>query len=538
MKPTVRFRRELLLALAVVAALSYSWMFSKVTAPNERSRLYLTVAMVDRGTVEIDEELRRFGRIFDLARRDGHYYSDKAPGSSLLAAPVYWVATQFEPAEEWKIGELLELVRRGLMIPLGLIGFLLLRALLRHIRVEPPIVDIVSVGWILGTSAFHYSTAFFGHQIVAVALIAALLALMKAEALPDEAPSWKLVLYTGAAGAACGVAGLTEYQAGVPCVLLGAYLVFGPLRRKPLAVMGFAAAALPFVAILLAYNSAAFGGPLELSYDHLAHASSAAKHKQGIGGITAPTWEAFYGSQFSLHRGLLTTSPIFVLMAVGLAQLGRRREWRLLALLSLNLVFWVWFIASSNMWYGGWGFGPRLLVPGMGLFAVLAAYGAQPFITKIWGEPIVRGLAVIGVLYHQTVHAFFPEPPDSSKNPIADFVIPMFKEGSVAPNVASHWLGWEGLMSLAPLAVLVGALVLWLATTGLPYETIWHKVVSLLGILGLVLAFIVWVLGLVGSDWKEPRLKRFMRTVDGWQKFEHPMKKDATDQLERLKRIK
>jgi hypothetical protein len=537
----IRWRRELLLAGFVLLALSYSWMFKKVSAPNERSRIYLTVAMVDRGTVQIDEEVRRFGRIFDLARRDGHYYSDKAPGSSLIAAPVYAVARQFRPADEWAIEDLLELFRRGLMIPIGLIGFLLLRLLLRHIRVEPAAADVISVAWILGSSAFHYSTAFFGHQIVAVALIGALLAVLRAEHVQeyddDSKPPWVPIALAAAAGAACGIAGITEYQAGVPCVLIAAYVVLGPLRRNKTAILAFAAAALPFVAILLVYNTEAFGGPLSLSYDHLAHASSAAKHEQGIGGITSPTWEAFHGAFFSLHRGLFTTSPFFLLALVGLVHLGRERQWRMLALLGLNLGFWTLFISSSNMWYGGWGYGPRLLVPGMGLFAVLAAYGAHELLPRIWAQPLVRGLAIVGIAQHQVIQAFFPEPPESATNPIPDFVLPMIEKGVAAPNIMSHFGGLDGLASLVPLGVCIFALIIWVATTGLPYETSRHKVISVLGSLLVVLAFGAYVLGLVGTEWEPRKLDRFMKTVERWQKFEHPVEKDAHRAIDRIHRM-
>src|SRR5262245_57034982 len=65
--------------------LAYSWMYSAISVPNERTRMYLTVALVDHGTFAIDAPLQRFGRVYDLARFGGHYYTDKAPGASLLA---------------------------------------------------------------------------------------------------------------------------------------------------------------------------------------------------------------------------------------------------------------------------------------------------------------------------------------------------------------------------------------------------------------------------------------------------------------------
>ena len=52
---------------------------------NTASRLILTYAMVDRGTVCLDGLDRQTG---DIASFQGHYYCDKLPGFSLLAATV------------------------------------------------------------------------------------------------------------------------------------------------------------------------------------------------------------------------------------------------------------------------------------------------------------------------------------------------------------------------------------------------------------------------------------------------------------------
>lgn len=58
---------------------------------NEYSRFDLTRAIVDEGRFEIDNYHNNTG---DSSYYQGHYYSDKPPGLSMLAAPVYFVAKQ------------------------------------------------------------------------------------------------------------------------------------------------------------------------------------------------------------------------------------------------------------------------------------------------------------------------------------------------------------------------------------------------------------------------------------------------------------
>ena len=92
-QPTkAKLHREFIFASLVCVMLSYSWMYSNITVPNERSRVYLAVSMVDGQTIKIDKALKRFGRIDDRATFKGHYYSDKAPGSAFLAAAIYRIA--------------------------------------------------------------------------------------------------------------------------------------------------------------------------------------------------------------------------------------------------------------------------------------------------------------------------------------------------------------------------------------------------------------------------------------------------------------
>ncbi len=67
-------------------------VFSQNLGWSELTRTDLSLAIVDHGSLSIDEYYQNTG---DRILLDGHYYSDKPPGSSFLAAPVYLLYRSF-----------------------------------------------------------------------------------------------------------------------------------------------------------------------------------------------------------------------------------------------------------------------------------------------------------------------------------------------------------------------------------------------------------------------------------------------------------
>jgi hypothetical protein len=498
--------REVVLGALLVVVLAYSTMFSGVTSPNERSRVYLAVSLIDAGTIEVSPAIDRFGSIMDVARHQDRYYSDKAPGSSLLAAIVYGSLRIFTEPEAWTIEELLNVTRRGVMVPLAVLGFFALRRLMRRIGIGPTLTDIVAVGWILGSSAFHYSSAFYGHQIVGVSLVVALLLALEAEARAGKSRRATMLLAAGA-GACAGLAGLTEYQSGIPALFLALYVVSGPLGRSVHGAAAFAAGAAPFLIGLGVYNTMAFGGPFELSYDHLATTSLRSVHSHGIGGVTSPNGASFRAGLLSWHRGLFPTSPMFVFLVPGVWAIFHRGYARLGVLLGAVTAFYLLLISSSPVRFAGWSFGPRLLVPGMGLMAVLVAAGAQHLSKFAAGELLFRGSVIVGIAYHQLVHAFFPEPPPDARNPLVDLVLALFERDLVAPNLMSAWGVARGVASLWPLFAAI-ALVLAFVLFARLRERSWFTrgLVSVLS-LGMLGSLFVYAFALGPSGPPERRLE-------------------------------
>ena len=510
-----------LLTALVGLLLAYSWTYLDVGAPNERSRIYLAVAMVDHGTLSIDEPMRRFGHMMDLARFEGRFYSDKAPGSSVLGAALYWTVRRFSEPGDWDIFALMQLMRHGLMVPLSGLGFLALRRLLRdELGLDAATCDLASLGWILATAAFHYGSAYYGHQIVAVALICALYTALRARRLAASnrrAPA--TAAWAGAAGVAAGLAGLTEYQAGIPCALLALWLAWA-LRQHPLALLAFGAGALPSLLGLLAYQNAAFGGPLELSYHHLALEQMQQRHTQGVGGVTLPAWEFFHGGVLSLHRGLVPNAPWLLLGVPGLWEAWRRGHRGLALLLGTSSGLFVLFVSSSNTWFAGWSFGPRLLVPILGWMAVLAALGLEALRGRWWAEGLARGALVWGLLYNAAMAATFAEPPPEATHPAVDVARTMWDAGRVAPNLASRALDLRGPASVLPLALLTGLALGLLVFLGLERMRRGQRLAT------ATLAIVVGVGGLIGllilvePSWDAVSMDRWLGHVERWERNE------------------
>ena len=333
----------MILCTAAILLLAYTSMFEEISVPNERTRVYLSASLVDDHSISIDSAVKRFGKTTDLAKYKKHYYTDKAPGSSMAGALIYGAVRIFSPKEAWPVGAIIRLMRLGLMLPVGLLGCFLLYRVLRFFHIERTAIDLTVLAWILGTAAFHYSTAFYGHQIAAVLLLLSIYLILSGG---GDCPSSSLKRLF-AAGAAAGFAGLTEYQSLIPCVLLAAFAVRNH-RKSPRLIAGFLLGALPFAALFLAYHKAAFDGFFALPYEHLVSKSLQSMHTKGIAGVFLPRPEAVFGALLSLHRGLFTTSPVFLAVPFGLYRMARQKQTAAAVLIGALLVYYLVFIFSAE----------------------------------------------------------------------------------------------------------------------------------------------------------------------------------------------
>jgi len=441
---------RLLLAVGLAIALSYTTSHVDLTAPNERSRLYLTVALFEQRSFVIDTARNQFGAVFDEATFGGHYFTDKAPGASLLALLPYAVVRLFVDGQHVTLPLLLGIGRYAVMVPLGIVAFFAFESLCTGLGLGRPATRFAALSYLLATPAFHYSAAFFGHQIVGTTLLLALLLIVKQRSLSTKAAGMALV----SAGVLAGVAGLTEYQALLGVLGLCATVVTLSEGRRIRAFSYFALGGLPCALFLAYYHRACFGGPFELSYHHLSHLDLAEVHRQGLGGVSVPSLAGLTGSLFSLHRGLFATSPHLLLSFYGVWCWSRRGHAALAHCIAATALGYCVFVAASATWEAGWGYGPRLLVPVLPMLSLFVAAALDDALRSsnrrqaILLSGLVWSALLVSVMSFQVITALFPEPPVELQNPWLDVVLPLASSGVVAPNLGARVFGLMVLFAM------------------------------------------------------------------------------------------
>lgn len=469
-----RWRHYLLLFLALLAC--YAYFPPRWGDWNQNSRFNLVMAMVEDGTVRIDKYVGNTG---DFAYYEGHYYSDKAPGLALLGVPVYAAGRALltsaglnETTSAVAGSQALEATLRpgGAGVTPDRLRYFAGLTLTAFIVVAVPSAAMGALFyWLAGqlgcglrqrlaatllfglaTSAFPYANTFVGHQPAAAMLLGAfgLLLLIKREALPR---TWLVGV-----GLLLGWAVITEYPTALIAGLLGLYAMMS-VDKAPRVFLSLAVGATPPLLLMAAHNLISFGTPLPVGYAHSLLWEEV--HGTGFMSLTYPHPEALWGVTFGVHRGLFFLSPFLLFAIPGYFTLfrdaGRRPEFWVLLLAPLSFLL---FNASSVMWQGGYGVGPRYLLPSLPFLALAAAVG----LGVAWRRPAFRPLVVafgawsFFAVWTQTIagQSF----PDYTPNPLIDFSLPKLLGGDIARNLGML-LGLSGWASLLPLLALL-ALVL------------------------------------------------------------------------------
>ena len=235
-----------LLALLVVP------VFPHFVSPNETTRWALAAAVVENGTLEVTGPARILGpRMEDVAEVDGRLYSNKAPGTALVALPGYLAARTFAgaPSPSSLRPSLTAMRLAGATLPVLLLAVVFLRLSPEAGRSE------ALFGLLFATPLFAYALLLFAHASVAACLFGAWAALFAPARASSDA------VRELAAGALLGLAVLSEYPAAIPALVLVGVAAWGAPARLLRIVLG----GLPFAALLAGHNAACFGSPFVLS---------------------------------------------------------------------------------------------------------------------------------------------------------------------------------------------------------------------------------------------------------------------------------
>jgi hypothetical protein len=465
--------RALFVLVAAIYLLAFPY-HPGLRSPNELCRLWMTRALVEYGTLDINQAIRDYGYVGDLSLRNGRYYSSKAPLLSFAAVPIY-AALRAWGGGPYSVSELALVFWSRLFLTVlpTLVMLVFLRRFLRA-YLSAPIADVLVVTYALGSLAINYALMFISHQTTAVLLFGAFYALWR-----TGRGEWGRAGDI-AAGAFSGAAIMCEYTAALGVAALAAYLLIDRLARaeKPaaqrarevsIAACLIAVGALPFLSALAWYHTAAFGDPLASGYKYLNDPAYQPWHLGGFLGIRFPDPRAFVLSFFSPLRGLFTVSPFLLLALPGLAWM-RKSERSLFWLSLLYLAGMTYFTSSFSYDSWGWTAGPRHmtgLVPFLLLpagFTLERALGAtRPAGTFLSG--IAIGVCALSVAVTGTI-ALLNYVPDSISTSLFGLVLPLFRDGFLPPTLLV-FLGITNPFSGGAVWIMVGLAALGVLVLGL-----------------------------------------------------------------------
>jgi hypothetical protein len=473
---TVRGPHAVALLLFALVWLSCVWFGSFELNPNNATRLFGTLSLVERGEATID---RYQTLTIDKAQftHNGvtHYYMDKAPGMTLMAAPVIW-------ATNWVTGvrsydQVIDItnpalaaflrVRLELAVACGAAVLTAFAAVLlldfgTGITGSPTAGLFGALGYALGSVVWGWSTTLFGHAPVAALLLIATWAIWRGTSGARELGRWRYPLM---AGAALGWAAAIEFQAAFGGIAIGAWALWrsrdatwAVRRRLYLVAVG---AALVAVSPMLAYNQFAFGTPFMTGYSGVVGFKGM---NQGMFGLTYPKLMPLYGITLHSRRGLLWVAPVLVLGVAGLIRLLRQRETRDLGLVAVAVVVIVLSVnASYAYWDGGASTGPRHSVPAIPFLAI----GLAPFWASLQhraAKIAAAGLLGVSMVINLVIAATDIFAPETMKTPVwtRNFV-GLFSHGklSTVPNLYWGWKPWFGFGLYLDLALPMLALIVW-----------------------------------------------------------------------------
>lgn len=405
---------------------------------NQNSRLALLHAIVVKHTVAIDAYEANTG---DKEKLNGHWYSEKAPGMILIAAPAFLLSygalklarIDIDGTYGWNISE--RITTAGSVGVLAAVGSMCLFLFLRR-RLDPRIALFATLAVFLGSLPFPYATMMFSHGAT-IGLIAASLWIFDAAERAGRA-AWK---HEYLLGFLCGLAVSSEYPAAIAA---GIFFLLTLLRGWRSAARFVAGSFFPLLTIP-AYNWAVSGFPLALGYSRVDFPGM----QDGFFGVTLPNAEAFNSLLFSQFKGLFFWSPFLLLSAVGYPVIYRRSP-RLFWITFMTPLAYALFASSYAYWDGGFAFGPRHLSAAVPFIAVAAGFGFAR-LPLAGGALALASVALTGIATF--VNAM---PPNEFHQPLFDFYPREFFDGKMAWNVGRAF-GLAGAWSVAPWAAVVVA---------------------------------------------------------------------------------
>lgn len=469
-------RSALLLFALVWFSCAYfgSWALN----PNNATRMFAAISLVEEGDATIDQ----FQNLsIDQARFGDHFYTDKAPGMTIMAMPAIWIANQltgeqsiyFSPtlqdrgfvhymtARTW----LAAAMSSALLVALGAVALFWIGLSLTG---KSGAAMFGALAYVFATPNWGWATTVIGHAAVGALLMIALAGLRYIAVSGERQDRRSLFVAAALSAFALGWALVVEHQAvfGVLALLLyGLYVTrtLSTALRLRLLAIGVVAGVIA-LAPLVIYNQIAFGTVFRVGYEGVVGFEGM---EQGFMGLTYPKsavlWEIIVGER----RGILWLSPLLVLAPVGFFWMVRRADMKAMGWLCVagTLVFFL-LNAAYVYWTGGNSTGPRHAMPAVGFLGIgLAGFWA---VARAWYWKLAAAalfvLSAVIALMTASANIFAYE---GETHTLRTEILGAFLEGRVRA-VPMEWLGWSwpaAILLYLAIASMFAALI-WLSLRG------------------------------------------------------------------------
>lgn len=395
---------------------------------NVASRLMLVYALGDRGTISIDGLDKQTG---DLAFKDGHYYSDKAPGYSLLATPSYLAGKRLfgfadhplgqDGFAHWPADAWVTWCTSGFAA--ACIAVILLKTL-AFMDVPRSWAALTAIAAIWASPLAVYATLAYGHAVSSAFLLLAGGLVIRL----DQPGISKRRAF--AIGLTAGLGVLVELAQAPFAIVIGLTALSRSANLKNATDMAvlMVLGAIPAALALLTYNYVAFGSPLDMGYFYHATKQFAEVHSADNPlGLKSPDFSKLKPLLWGEYRGLLFYAPWAALAVPGWILMLRDRRWPAFWISLGGVAVPLWVNLSYPEWSGGWSTGPRLLVPALPLAALAAGYACRVRAVRI----VIIPAFVWGWLVNSLCLSVGGRISQDIARPLRDAVLPIWLEGRI-----------------------------------------------------------------------------------------------------------
>ena len=457
--------RSLAILLLTSLLLTYSlFLMPPDNNWNIVSRIAVALSIVRDGTLSIDRFQEFTG---DKAYFNGKFYSDKAPGMTLLSVPLVYgidralkIMGQDKPVIiEGKIAHLWLYVYVSTILTSGLFTAAAAAALFLTVRA----LGATQVGALFGalsygiaSPAFGWATAFVGHATAGAGLLLAFAAVV---ALQHRSPSPRDSLLLGCCvGGFLGLAMIVEFTtvpgaAVIALLALGVAIGLDYVQRWRVLCSAFISGA-AMLTLLGLYNYLAFGSAMHIGYESQVNFP---EMKQGLMGIGVPKLGVLAKILFGRYRGLFMVSPILFL-----AFWSTLDTWRK-GLLSSEHFFCIAAVVVSFLminsgfvnWDAGGSTGPRYMTPMIALLCLPLALQWSSVGRIFRGILII--LFIVSVAISLAATSVNMGAPQDYKSPLTQLIIPNVLRGDLFASIFSPtWIVMIPLIMIWVLSAAMG----------------------------------------------------------------------------------